>query len=103
MKGRVLGEAALVMADGDTVATALDDLDAGHTVEVENRTLALAEPVPFGHKFALVDHAPDDDVRKYGEVIGRATERVEAGAWVHTHNVESTRGRGDLSPEAGSS
>jgi altronate dehydratase small subunit len=99
VKGRVLGEAALLMSEGDTVATALEDLEAGRTVDRGPRTLTLAEPVAFGHKFALVAHDPGDDVRKYGEVIGRATERIAAGAWAHTHNVESTRGRGDLSAE----
>jgi hypothetical protein len=33
---------------------------------------------------------------KYGSAIGTATSAIQAGAHVHTHNVSSSRGRGDL-------
>lgn len=97
MKGIVLDERALVMHGDDTVATALADLEAGETIEDEETTIELREEVPFGHKVALSPIEAGETVRKYGEVIGRATERIEAGEWVHTHNCESTRGRGDRS------
>jgi len=45
---------------------------------------------------ALVPFEPGDAVVKYGEVIGQATESIEPGDWVHTHNAESRRGRGDV-------
>jgi hypothetical protein len=35
-------------------------------------------------------------VVKYGSAIGTASADISAGAHVHTHNVASTRGRGDL-------
>ncbi len=35
-------------------------------------------------------------VIKYGSPIGLATAEIPAGSHVHTHNVASTRGRGDL-------
>ena len=35
-------------------------------------------------------------VIKYGSPIGLATAEIAAGAHVHTHNLASTRGRGDL-------
>ncbi|WP_020222810.1 UxaA family hydrolase, partial [Halarchaeum acidiphilum] len=96
MKGVVLDDVALLMAESDTVATAIDDLDDGRRIAGEGRDLSLSEDVPFGHKIALVAHDPGDEVRKYGEVIGRATDPIAPGEWVHTHNCESTRGRGDL-------
>mgnify|MGYP006273177403 CR=1 FL=1 len=101
MKGVTLGDAALVLDGDDDVATALSDLDAGREVSYEGRTVTVAERVPFGHKFALEPLASGETVRKYGEVIGRTTRDVAAGEWVHTHNCESTRGRGDVSGEAG--
>ena len=103
MKGRTYGDAALVMTDDDDVATALEDLSAGRRFEVEGRTVELAEDVEFGHKFALVDLAAGDQVRKYGEVIGRATRPIATGEWVHTHNVESARARPDSDEGAGAS
>ena len=39
----------------------------------------------------------EDNVVKYGHAIGVATKDIPTGAHVHTHNVASTRGRGDLS------
>jgi len=101
MKGEVLDGAALRMTPEDTVATALDDLEAGHRLSVEGRTVELVDEVPFGHKFALQPIAAGEEITKYGYVIGRATEDIEPGTWVHVHNVESTRGRGDLRDRGG--
>ncbi len=47
------------------------------------------ENIPAGHKFALREIAAGDYVIKYGEIIGRATQDIRAGEWVHTHNVKS--------------
>ena len=97
MKGRVLDGCALLMTDRDTVVTALEDLEADREIALgEGESVALREPVPFGHKVAVTAIDADEYVVKYGEVIGEATERIEPGAWVHTHNCESTRGRGDI-------
>jgi altronate dehydratase small subunit len=101
MKGRVLGDALLLLSEADTVGTAVDDLSSGTEVDYDGRTVVLAEDVPFGHKVALEPLAVDDEVRKYGEVIGTATQPVDVGEWVHVHNCESTRGRGDRSAERG--
>ena len=101
MKGEVLDGVALRMTPEDNVATALDDLDAGHRLAFEGGSLELADELPFGHKFALRAIEAGEEITKYGYVIGRATEDVEPGAWVHVHNVESTRGRGDLRERGG--
>ncbi len=47
------------------------------------------DKIPAGHKFALRDIAKDQLVIKYGQIIGRATEDIKEGDWVHTHNVKS--------------
>ena len=99
MKGVVLDDVALLLSEVDTVATALDDLVEGHTIEHDEDRVVLADDVPFGHKLALKSIDEGDSIYKYGEVIGRATQRIKPGEWVHTHNCESTRGRGDLSTE----
>ena len=101
MKGEVLDGAALRMAPADTVATALEDLPAGRRLSVEGRSVELSEAVAFGHKFALRAIEVGEEITKYGYVIGRATEPIAPGDWVHVHNVESTRGRGDLRAHGG--
>ena len=45
--------------------------------------------IPAGHKFALREIAAGEYVIKYGEIIGRATQKIAEGEWVHTHNVKS--------------
>ncbi|WP_436923727.1 UxaA family hydrolase [Halosimplex amylolyticum] len=95
MKGDVLDGRALLMAAEDNVATALEDIEAGDRLDDADPPLTVAEEIPFGHKVALVDVDAGETVRKYGEVIGEASEDVARGEWVHTHNCESTRGRGD--------
>ncbi|MFC7142264.1 UxaA family hydrolase [Halosimplex aquaticum] len=95
MKGEVLDGRALLMATEDNVATALEDLEPGDTLDDADPPLTVADEVPFGHKVALADLDAGETVHKYGEVIGEASEDVARGEWVHTHNCESTRGRGD--------
>ena len=47
------------------------------------------ESIPAGHKYALCDIAKGEYVVKYGEIIGRVTQDIKQGEWVHTHNVKS--------------
>ena len=90
----------VVLNDADNVATSLVALAAQSRIEVEIgggcRTITVLDAIPFGHKLAIRRLAPGDEVVKYGEVIGRASEAIEPGRWVHVHNVESVRGRGDI-------
>ena len=103
MKGVVLDGSGLLLNDDDTVITVVDDLEAGTEIAVAEaetgggttESITLATDVAFGHKIALVPIEAGDPVLKYGERIGVATVRIAAGDWVHTHNCESTRGRGD--------
>ena len=91
---------AVVFSAKDNVATALADLKAGDTAELNtgDKTIAikLTAPVPFGHKFSLANIASGSPVIKYGEAIGTATANIQPGDYVHVHNVASARGRGDL-------
>ena len=91
---------AIAIKEEDNVATALRDLAAGEAASVGvgdgTVSVTLDGRVEFGHKFAIRDIAAGEDILKYGEVIGRATARIPAGAHAHVHNVESLRGRGDL-------
>ena len=47
------------------------------------------EQIPAGHKYALSSIRKGEYVVKYGEIIGRATQDIAKGEWVHTHNVQS--------------
>jgi altronate dehydratase small subunit len=91
---------ALVIKRQDNVATAIRDIPSGKTVAVgveeESMTVRANQDIPLGHKLAIRPIRCGEDILKYGTVIGRATRDIEVGEHVHVHNVESTRGRGDL-------
>ena len=50
---------------------------------------------PFGHKIAVRDIHKGELIMKYGEEIGIATKEIKKGEYVHIHNLDSMRGRGD--------
>jgi altronate dehydratase len=87
---------AIVISVQDNVATALEPLDAGQTIQAGASAVAVIEPIPRGHKVALLAIREGEVVVKYGSTIGHASADIAAGAHVHTHNVASDRGRGDL-------
>jgi altronate dehydratase small subunit len=90
---------ALVLDSRDNVATALSEIEAGTLVRVKlgDRTIELTvnEAIPFAHKFAIKNIEEDRLVYKYGEVIGKAIKPIGVGQHVHTHNLESIRGKAD--------
>ena len=91
-----LTEKAIVVNSKDNVATALADLEAGTSIDIDAGgkllTVKLTTKVPFGHKFSLAHIESGAPVIKYGEAIGIATTAINAGDYVHVHNVVSTRG-----------
>jgi altronate dehydratase small subunit len=90
-------QAAIVIDEKDNVATALGHLEAGATMQVEiggqALDVALREPIPMGHKFALRNVEPGQPIIKYGEAIGVATKKILKGEHAHVHNVEGPKGR----------
>ncbi len=91
---------AIMIKPIDTVATALRDMQAGEKAIVgtdeSEIQVQIKEAIQYGHKFAVKKICRGEDILKYGEVIGRATEDIESGMHAHTQNIESLRGRGDL-------
>ena len=76
----------------DNVATALEPLQPGRITlrgdSAEQFMTAVTE-IPAGHKIALREIAAGEDIVKYGVRIGRATEDIKKGSWVHLHNIRS--------------
>lgn len=93
----------VVDPDTDNVATMLRDVEESETLEIEVDSEVLdvtaSENVEFGHKVALYDISEGDTIYKYGVSIGYASTDIDAGDWIHVHNVDSNYGRGDLAEE----
>ena len=82
---------AIAVDTSDNVATCLHAVEAGADVSVKSGpdviTMTVTDAIPRGHKIALENIAGGDTVRKYGEVIGKASATIAPGQHVHTHNV----------------
>ena len=70
--------------ENDNLAVAVDPIMPGsilHGVTARDR-------VPRGHKIALAPISVGEPIFKFGQIIGFASKPVEAGEWLHEHNVE---------------
>lgn len=93
-------ELVVIAHEDDNVATTVKKLKKDEIVEFDilgkERSVNLNKDIPFGHKFAIENIKKGEEVFKYGEAIGLATEDINVGDYVHVHNLVSERGRGDL-------
>lgn len=96
---------ALIMHPSDNVATAVEEIQRGEELIIplgkESLSVRAIELIPFGFKIALQEIPRGEIIRKYGEMIGRASTPIAKGTLVHTHNLEGTRARGDLEKGGG--
>jgi altronate hydrolase len=71
----------------DNICVAARPIAAGIVLNVGGRKVTLAEPIKLGHKIAIEPIGEGKFLRKYGQIIGQATKPIEAGQWVHSHNL----------------
>ncbi len=76
----------LLIADNDSAAVALKDLEKSETLE---NGLVLHDDIPRGHKIAVKPIRAGESVLKYGASIGVATADIASGAHIHTHNMKT--------------
>ena len=87
----------LVHEEVDNVGVAVEDIPEGVASTGRFRDqpgeleVTVSEPVKLGHKVALRDIAAGDEVVEYGVAIGRATQDIQPGQCVHTHNLKGQR------------
>jgi altronate dehydratase small subunit len=92
---------ALKVNEKDNVATVFSNgAEKGAAVTVKDekgkeKEIVISEDIPYGHKLAIRDIAKGELIIKYGEEIGIAVADIKKGDYVHVHNLESMRGRGD--------
>lgn len=77
------------LAAQDNIGVCCRTVAAGETLFVDDTEITASETVSIGHKLALVALNPGDKVIKYGMPIGSITKPVQAGDWVHMHNMQS--------------
>ena len=72
----------------DNVVVALDNLKKGYTIQLENVSFDLVDPIPLKHKFALVEFQPSDPIYMYGVLVGEALLTIPQGGVLTTENVK---------------
>ena len=84
---------AVVLNPRDNIGLALMDLKSGTKVKIYGREVwvKLAEPIPYQHKFSVTPIDSGKEIIKDGVVIGKATQDIEQGQHVHTHNMTGLR------------
>ena len=93
---------ALVIHPDDNVANLIGPGGKGQDVQCavegksETMSVTLLDEIPSNHKFAPVDIPSGEAIIKYGTNIGTASRDIKRGEYIHVHNIESNRGRGDL-------
>lgn len=76
-----------LQAGVDNVAIAKTPLQAGLTLALNGTQIPVSGFIPDGHKIALQAVAQGEPVRRYGQIIGFATQDIAPGDHVHTHNL----------------
>jgi len=80
-----MGKRTIRLHPSDNVVVALAEMSPG--VKVSEEGIRCRHPIPGGHKVATAAIERGEPIRKYGEIIGFASDRIEPGEHVHTHNV----------------
>lgn len=77
--------AVIRLNENDNVVVTRAELLPGASIEGGNVTARSA--IPAGHKVATAPIAQGDAVRKYNQIIGFASQAIEPGQHVHSHNM----------------
>ena len=78
------------MQDSDNCATSLDYILKDEKLEInEELIIKVEQDIPFGHKIALININQGELIKKYGQIIGIATQDIKRGDWIHVHNIKS--------------
>ncbi|WP_085619304.1 MULTISPECIES: UxaA family hydrolase [unclassified Pseudomonas] len=70
----------------DNVLIARQALPQGLRLDAE--AVTVRQPIPSGHKVATERVEQGQPLRRYGQIIGFASQAIDAGDHVHVHNVQ---------------
>ena len=82
-------KAVLQVHNDDNVVVAIRSLPKGKHIGDAGNCFALKNEIPAGHKIATRDICQGELIIKYGYPIGTATQFIEKGAHIHSHNLNT--------------
>src|SRR2546422_8307363 len=95
MTPQAITDLAIILKPEDDVAIAKREIPAGTVLEDAGERIEVRQDIRPGHKVARRARRTGDEVRRYGQVIGFATQNIAVGDHVHTQNL----GIGELQRE----
>ena len=87
-----LADVAVVLHPADAVAIAKQPLLPRTVLRTAEGEVRVGGMIPPGHKVALRPVPKGGEVRRYGQIIGFATQDIPVGAHVHSHNLSVGEG-----------
>ena len=86
---------AILIHSRDDVVTVIAELMEGDSAvffkNEEIMQVPVAGTIPKYHKLAIRDITKTEPIRKYGEIIGEATQDIPRGSHVHEQNLDSPK------------
>ncbi len=79
---------AIHLHPNDNVAIARVPVPEGTPLNVGGVSLITRNAIPAGHKVALRDIGPGEQVYRYGQKIGKGSRQIYAGEHIHTQNLK---------------
>ena len=76
---------AIRLHNNDNVVTAKSDIDPD--ILLNDEKITTKQFIPVGHKIATKDISKGEDIIKYDNIIGTATDNIVIGDHVHVHNT----------------
>ena len=88
-KGPVpINELTVRLDPADKLVIAKTTLLPGTVLQQDDGSeIRVRQLIPQGHKVALAEVAAGDEILKYGQIIGFATQPIEIGQHIHSHNL----------------
>ena len=87
-----MNESGLILLNPrDNVAVARVEIAEGQAFS--ELGITSRQSIPCGHKIALADIPAGKVVVKYGQIIGVASNPIQAGDHIHLHNLVMAEGR----------
>ncbi|GAA5020987.1 carbohydrate hydrolase [Marivirga lumbricoides] len=72
----------------DNVLVALTNLEAGENIQYNGFHITMKNDVPAKHKFSIYDLKPEESVKMYGVLVGKALSPIASGAALTTENIK---------------
>jgi len=85
----IKSDSLIKIHENDNVAVALRNITKGETLTLGDFTVVALDDFDKGHKIAFQYIAEGENIIKYGFAIGHATKSINAGDYIHTHNIKT--------------